>query len=162
MIHALISCFIIIRYRAQILSINAENAKVIYVDYGNEETVTLMSLRFIHDDLVKKLQAQAIKCILNGWESLPRNQQVSNQFESLILEKRLRLRVMDVTPDGLVVDLYEPERLESIKSQMLNMAGIDKKSPSEPNYQDMESQNTTKMSAKINQRYCQIFSFIMI
>ncbi|KOC69222.1 Maternal protein tudor [Habropoda laboriosa] len=138
-------------YRAQILAINADNIKVLYVDYGNEETVTLMSLRLIHDDLVKKLQAQAIKCILNGWELLPSTQEVHNQFELLILEKRLRLRVIDVNIDGIVVDLYEPEKLENIKSQMLHIIGNEKKISESSNYQTMDSQhseNTSKWHKK--------------
>lgn len=144
--------FITIRYRAQILSINTDNARVLYVDYGNEETVTLMSLRQIHDDLVKQLQAQAIKCSLHGWELLPSTQEVSNQFELLILEKRLRLQVLDVNPDGLVVDLFELETMESIKSQMSGMTENNQQFKSESNYRNMENQHTTKISPKINQR----------
>ncbi|XP_017761897.1 PREDICTED: maternal protein tudor [Eufriesea mexicana] len=139
-------------YRAQILSINGDNIKVLYVDYGNEETVSLMSLRLIHDDLVKKLQAQAIQCTLNGWELLPCTQEVHNQFELLILEKRLRIRVLDINLDGTVVDLYEPDQNENIKSQMLHIIGSEKKIISEPlNYQDVESQHSRKMISKINE-----------
>ncbi|CAK9800681.1 Maternal protein tudor [Anthophora plagiata] len=139
-------------YRAKILGINADNIKVLYVDYGNEETVSLMSLRSIRDDLVKKLQAQALKCILNGWELLPSTQEIHNQFEMLILEKRLRLRVIDVTLDGIVVDLYEPEKMENIKSQMLHIIGNEKKTISESsNYQTMDSQHSTKITSKVNQ-----------
>ncbi|XP_043252575.1 tudor domain-containing 6-like isoform X3 [Colletes gigas] len=139
-------------YRARILGINGDNVKVLYVDYGNEETVTSKSLRLMHDNLIKKLEAQAIRCILNGWEVLPCTQEIYNQFELLILEKCLRLKVMDVNSDGLVVELYEPERMESIKSQMLHIIGDDKKFTSESNSQNMENQQPAKMTSKINQR----------
>ncbi|XP_043252574.1 tudor domain-containing 6-like isoform X2 [Colletes gigas] len=138
-------------YRARILGINGDNVKVLYVDYGNEETVTSKSLRLMHDNLIKKLEAQAIRCILNGWEVLPCTQEIYNQFELLILEKCLRLKVMDVNSDGLVVELYEPERMESIKSQMLHIIGDDKKFTSESNSQNMENQQPAKMTSKINQ-----------
>ncbi|XP_076177543.1 protein tudor isoform X2 [Ptiloglossa arizonensis] len=138
-------------YRAQILGINADNVKVLYVDYGNEETVTLRSLRLMHDNLIQKLEAQAIRCILNGWEVLPCTQEIYNQFELLILEKRLRLKVLDVNSDGIIVELYEPESMESIKSQMLRIIGEDKKLISESNSQNVEHQHTANMTSKINQ-----------
>ncbi|CAL7945702.1 unnamed protein product [Xylocopa violacea] len=139
-------------YRAQILGINADNIKVLYVDYGNEETVTLMSLRMICNDLVKKLQAQAIKCSLNGWELLPCSQEVHNQFELLVLEKRLRIKVVDVNKDGIVIDLYEPERNENIKSQLLHIIGTEKLTKNDSlDYQDTDSQNSTRITSKISQ-----------
>ncbi|XP_076380024.1 protein tudor isoform X1 [Megalopta genalis] len=138
-------------YRAQILGVNANNVRVLYVDYGNEETVTVTSLRLMHDDLIKRLEAQAIKCILNDWELFPCTQEVYNKFESLTLEKRLLLRVIDVKPDGLVVDLYEPKTMESIKSQMLHIIEDERKSVTEPNYQSMEKQSTPNISPKSNQ-----------
>ncbi|XP_076751739.1 protein tudor [Xylocopa sonorina] len=139
-------------YRAQILGINADNIKVLYVDYGNEETVTLMSLRMICDDLVKKLQAQAIKCSLNGWELLPCSQEVYNQFELLVLEKRLRIKVVDVNMNGTTIDLYEPEQNENIKSQLLHIIGTGKLIKNDSlDYQDTDSQNSTRTTSKISQ-----------
>ncbi|XP_078047780.1 protein tudor isoform X2 [Augochlora pura] len=139
-------------YRAQILGINASNVRVLYVDYGNEETVTITSLRFMHDDFIKRLEAQAIKCILNGWELFSSTQEVYNKFELLTLEKRLLLRVIDIKPDGLVVDLYEPERMESIKTQMFRIIEDEKKTMvTEPNYQNIEKQTTSNISPKSNQ-----------
>ncbi|KAF3429307.1 hypothetical protein E2986_13268 [Frieseomelitta varia] len=140
-------------YRAQILDINADNIKVLYVDYGNEEIVTLMSLRLIRDDLVKKLPAQAIKCTLNDWELLPCSEEIQNQFELLTLEKRLHLRVVDVTLDGIMVDLYGPEQNKNIKSQMLNLIENEEKIIRKSlNYQNVENQHSTKMASKIDQR----------
>lgn len=139
-------------YRAQILDVNADNIKVLYVDYGNEEIVTLMSLRLIRNDLVKKLPAQAIKCTLNDWELLPCTEEIQNQFELLTLEKRLHLRVVDVTLDGIVVDLYGPEQNKNIKSQMLNLIENEKKIIRKSlNYQNVENQHSTKMASKIDQ-----------
>ncbi|XP_076658151.1 protein tudor isoform X2 [Halictus rubicundus] len=138
-------------YRAQILGIHSTNVKVLYVDYGNEETVNTTSLRLIHDDLVKRLEAQAIRCILNGWELFGCTQEVSNNFELLTLEKRFLLRVVDTKPDGLIVDLYEPERMENIKIQMLSINGNERKSVNEPSYKNVEKQHSPNVSPKINQ-----------
>ncbi|KAG7199166.1 hypothetical protein KM043_018050 [Ampulex compressa] len=107
-------------YRAQILNVIAEKVRVVYVDYGNEETIPVTSLRVIHNDLVEKLQIQAIKCILNGYETLPPSEKICNQFEVLTLEKRLRMMVVQVQCDTVFVDLYDPERMEDIKSQLLS------------------------------------------
>ncbi|XP_076298394.1 protein tudor-like [Lasioglossum baleicum] len=139
-------------YRAQILGVNAANVKILYVDYGNEETVNASYLRFIHDDLIKRLEAQAIKCILHGSELFASTQEISTKFESLTLEKRLLLRVVDTKPDGLIVDLYEPERMESIKTQMLHTGGDERKSVNEPSYQNVEKQRSPNISPNINQR----------
>ncbi|XP_076298392.1 protein tudor-like isoform X2 [Lasioglossum baleicum] len=138
-------------YRAQILGVNAANVKILYVDYGNEETVNASYLRFIHDDLIKRLEAQAIKCILHGSELFASTQEISTKFESLTLEKRLLLRVVDTKPDGLIVDLYEPERMESIKTQMLHTGGDERKSVNEPSYQNVEKQRSPNISPNINQ-----------
>lgn len=99
------------------------------------------------------MPAQAIKCTLNGWELLPCTQEIHNQFELLILEKRLRLRVIDVNLDGIIVDLYGVEQNDNIKSQMLDIIKNQEKIINELNYQDAESQHSTKMTSKIDQRY---------
>lgn len=118
-----------------------------------------MSLRLIRDDLVKKLPAQAIKCTLNDWELLPCSEEIQNQFELLTLEKHLHLRVVDVTLDGIVVDLYGPEQNKNIKSQMLNLIENEEKIIRKLlNYQNVENQHSTKMASKIDQRY--LFFFI--
>ena len=115
-----------------------------------------MSLRLIRDDLIKKLPAQAIKCILNDWELLPCSEEIQNQFELLTLEKRLHLRVVDVTLDGIVVDLYGSEQNKNIKSQMLNL-NEEKIIRKSLNYQNVENQHSTKMASKIDQRYLFFF-----
>lgn len=121
-----------------------------------------MSLRLIRDDLVKKLPAQAMKCTLNDWELLPCSEEIQNQFELLTLEKRLHLRVVDVTLDGIVVDLYEPEQNKNI-SQMLNLIENEEKIIRKSlNYQNVENQHSTKMASKIDQRYLFFFLFIII
>ncbi|XP_020712473.2 maternal protein tudor-like [Athalia rosae] len=94
-------------YRAQILSVSGEQVTVLYVDYGNKETVTVSALRKIHEDLVKNLRCQAISCALNGFQSSESNQEVANQFESLVLERQLTMEVVDVVPNGPIINLLD-------------------------------------------------------
>ncbi|XP_018362719.1 PREDICTED: maternal protein tudor-like isoform X1 [Trachymyrmex cornetzi] len=113
-------------YRAQILGIVGDKVKVVYVDYGNEEVLPVISLRVIHDDLVTKLPAQAIQCALNGYEVLSLDQEVSNHFERLTLEKRFYMKVVAAQPNGLLVDLFEFDTMRSVHPQLLNNLFCDK------------------------------------
>jgi len=106
---------------------------VVYVDYGNEEVLPTVSLRTIHDDLVTSLPAQAIKCALNGYEVLSSDQEVSNHFERLTLEKLFYMKVVAAQPKGLLVDLFEFDTMRSIHPQLLNNLFCDKNSTSTPN-----------------------------
>ncbi|XP_071861857.1 protein tudor isoform X2 [Bombus fervidus] len=112
-------------YRAQILNVNGENIRVLYVDYGNEETVTLKSLRSIRADLVKTLPAQAIKCTLHGNRVIEPTQETHDRFELYTLEKRFHIKVIDVTSNGLVVDLYEKEHNMNILSELFHIVPIE-------------------------------------
>lgn len=129
------------RYRAQILSVTGEQVKVVYVDYGNEEILPTVSLRTIHDDLITGLPAQAVKCALNGYEVLSSDQEVSNHFERLTLEKRFYMKVVAAQPKGLLVDLFEFDTMRSIHPQLLNNLFCDKNSTSSPSG---EIQHSTK------------------
>ncbi|XP_011690886.1 PREDICTED: maternal protein tudor isoform X2 [Wasmannia auropunctata] len=113
-------------YRAQILGIVGDKVKVVYVDYGNEEVLPVISIRAIHDDLVTKLPAQAVKCALNGYEVLSLDQEDSNRFERLTLEKRFYMKVVAAQPNGLLVDLYEFDTMRSVHPQLLNNLFCDK------------------------------------
>ncbi|XP_076476295.1 protein tudor [Bombus vancouverensis nearcticus] len=112
-------------YRAQILDINGEKLKVLYVDYGNEETVTLRSLRSIRANLVKTLPAQAIKCTLHGHRVIQPTQETHDRFESYTLEKRFHIKVIDITSNGLVVDLYEKEHNMNILSELFHIVPVE-------------------------------------
>ncbi|XP_014478410.1 PREDICTED: maternal protein tudor-like isoform X3 [Dinoponera quadriceps] len=131
-------------YRAQILSVNGDKVKVVYVDYGNEETLSIMSLRTIHDDLVTKLPAQAIKCALNGYEVLSPDQEVTNHFERLTLEKRFYMKVVASQPNSVLVDLFEFETMRSVHPQLLNNLFCDKTAENSTSSQNGEIQHSTK------------------
>ncbi|XP_071555768.1 protein tudor isoform X1 [Temnothorax nylanderi] len=131
-------------YRAQILGIVGDKVKVVYVDYGNEEVLPVISLRTIHDDLVTKLPAQAIKCALNGYEVLSLDQEVSNHFERLTLEKRFYMKVVAAQPNGLLVDLFEFDTMRSVHPQLLNNLFCDKTENSTTSSRNEEVQHPVK------------------
>lgn len=103
-----------------------------------------MSLRTIHDDLVTKLPAQAIKCALNGYEVLSMDQQVKEHFEKLTLEQLVHLKVVASQPDGLLVDLFELETKRSIHPQLLNNLFCDKTADNSISSQNGEIQDSAK------------------
>ncbi|XP_025997398.1 maternal protein tudor-like [Solenopsis invicta] len=80
-------------YRAQILAIVNGQIKVVYVDYGNKELLSEVSICAIRDDLIMKLPAQAIQCALNNHESLI-GSEVANLFERLTFEKSFIMKVV--------------------------------------------------------------------
>ncbi|XP_019700708.2 maternal protein tudor isoform X3 [Harpegnathos saltator] len=133
-------------YRAQIVNISGDKVKVVYVDYGNEETLSIMSLRTIHDDLVTKLPAQAIKCALNGYEVLAPDQEITSHFERLTLEKRFYMKVVASQPNSLLVDLFEFETMRSVHPQLLNNLFCDKTAENSTSSQNGEIQHSAKTS----------------
>ncbi|XP_020289417.1 maternal protein tudor isoform X3 [Pseudomyrmex gracilis] len=111
-------------YRAEITNIDGNNIKVFYVDYGNEEELSVMSLRTIHPDLMK-LPAQAIKCALDGYETLAEDSDVTSHFERLVLEKQVYMKVVAAQPEGLLVELFD-NSTKPIHSQLLDNLFCDK------------------------------------
>lgn len=138
--------YFVFRYRAQILGIVGDKVKVVYVDYGNEEILPVISLRTIHDDLVAKLPAQAVKCALNGYEVLSLDQEVSNHFERLTLEKQFYMKVVAAQPNGLLVDLFEFDTMRSVHPQLLNNLFCDKTENSTTSSRNEEVQHSAKMN----------------
>ncbi|XP_032689380.1 maternal protein tudor-like isoform X3 [Odontomachus brunneus] len=139
-------------YRAQIVSVNGNEVRVVYVDYGNEETLSIMSLRTIHDDLVTKLPAQAIKCALNGYEVLSPDQEVINHFETLTYEKNFFMKVVASQPNNLLVDLFELDTMRSIHPQLFNNPFCDKTAENSTSSQNGEIQHAKTSNSHDIQR----------
>lgn len=111
-------------YRVKILKIQEDQVSVLYVDYGNEETVSKNQLRNIRRDLVAKMPCQAILCTLNGFANRPSNKELDTEFENLVFEKRLSMLVMNAQPSGLVVDLFDimTTPAKCIHTQLIKMS----------------------------------------
>ena len=54
------------------------------------------------------------------------DQEVSNHFERLTLEKRFYMKVVAAQPNGLLVDLFEFDTMRSVHPQLLNNLFCDK------------------------------------
>lgn len=106
-------------------------------------------MRVIHNDLVTKLPAQAIKCILRGYDTLPTGEECYNQFEMLILEKSLYMAVIDVLPGCLLVDLYDPEIRDDIKNLLHRLFPSEKNSSIKSNSHECEHQSSIKVPKKM-------------
>jgi hypothetical protein len=85
--------------------------KVFYVDYGNQEVVSINNIRTIPFELIKILPKQAIKCCLNEFQSEEFNKELTMNFESLVLEERLNLIVLNNNQHIVTVDLFDKENL---------------------------------------------------
>lgn len=99
--------------------------EVMYVDYGNKETVIYDPfnpdgmLREIDESYVKALEPQAIECKLVGFEE--ECDQQSKIFNELVFSKDVIVSVVEVQNDGLLVKLFDPKSGECIGSKIREM-----------------------------------------
>ena len=111
-------------YRVKILNIQGDKVSVLYVDYGNEESVSRNQLREIRKDFVAKMPSQAILCVLNGFQNRASNKELDTEFENLVFEKRLSMLVKNAQPTCLIVDLFDIMATppKSIHAQLIKMS----------------------------------------
>ncbi|XP_063237654.1 tudor domain-containing 6-like isoform X2 [Bacillus rossius redtenbacheri] len=93
-------------YRALVLSPGATEVSVSYVDYGNTDVVGVGDLREISPVLAEALEPQAVRCCLKGFQGdiLP---ELTNTFEQLVLDKVLRMVVVQLVESTAIVELYD-------------------------------------------------------
>lgn len=105
-------------YRAQIISVKNDIIKVIYIDYGNEETVRSNSLKTITEDLVTVLKSQAIKCTLKGFHGRSGDSKLLNRFEQKVMSSTMILSVEQKLTNSYIVDLLDVQTLQSVALQL--------------------------------------------
>jgi hypothetical protein len=94
-------------YRAKILSLSSSLVEIMYVDYGNKDSVPLSSLKCIDPNYVTVLNTQAIPCCLSGFQENV-NEDLAVKFEEITLDKTLTMLVKDKLPnDTMIVELYD-------------------------------------------------------
>ncbi|XP_069701642.1 uncharacterized protein tud isoform X2 [Periplaneta americana] len=94
-------------YRAKILSSSSGLVEVMYVDYGNTDSVPLSCLQRIDPNLVQILKTQALPCCLSGFQENT-DDDLGVRFEEMTLEKTLTMVVVDkLQNDRLLVELYD-------------------------------------------------------
>ncbi|XP_011501668.1 PREDICTED: maternal protein tudor [Ceratosolen solmsi marchali] len=99
-------------YRASVIDkVDNESVHVFYVDYGNQEVISINNIRVIPFELIKALPKQAIKCSLNRFQSGAIDKDLIMNFESLVLEERLILIVLNNHQNTVIVDLFDEKNL---------------------------------------------------
>ncbi|XP_023246268.1 maternal protein tudor isoform X2 [Copidosoma floridanum] len=95
-------------YRASVLELVQNNRiKVFYVDFGNEEIVSISSLRAISKHLIDILSKQAIRCCLCGIHTQLVNQELVKNFKAVVLEEHLSMTIQDIVSGVVLVHLHD-------------------------------------------------------
>ncbi|XP_043284054.1 tudor domain-containing 6 isoform X2 [Venturia canescens] len=93
--------------RAEVKSITDKSATVFYVDHGYEETVPLTYIKSLMDTNLLKLRAQAIRCILNNYDTEITTKELDDGLRAEIIGRNVAMIVQKVTSTGPIVDLYD-------------------------------------------------------
>ena len=104
-------------YRAKVLGVQGNNVSVLYVDYGNSETLSLSRLKTLNSKF-HSLPIQAINCSLSG-DVIGVS---DSQFLELVSEKEFTARVIAVRGGVTVVDLVSKETDMSISNILVKEA----------------------------------------
>ncbi|XP_008191203.2 maternal protein tudor isoform X2 [Tribolium castaneum] len=95
-------------YRSQIVEVlGAGQVKVHYVDYGNEEVVSMNLLKPIEGKQLTKMRPQAIECCLNGYQNMEPDLERDNLLEELILEHEFTMKVVEMQGKKALVELID-------------------------------------------------------
>lgn len=106
---------IIFRHRVSVTDIIDHNkVKVFYVDFGNEEVITIDNLRTIPPEIVSMVPKQALKCRLDLTGDSGEN--LSARFKNLVTNKRLSIKILKTYPQVTFVQLSDDKNVLSINS----------------------------------------------
>ena len=112
-------------YRAKIKDIKGQNARVFFIDYGNEDTVSVGTLKQLREKYTV-LPSQAIECCLanikpNGvsWSS-----SACTRFRSLYSDKELQIQSLSRKGDTHSVELGDVGKRGGIIGQILVQTGF--------------------------------------
>ncbi|XP_063903150.1 maternal protein tudor isoform X3 [Zophobas morio] len=95
-------------YRSQIVeALGGGKAKVQYVDYGNEEIVSISLLKPIEGRQLTILRPQAIECCLNGYQNMEPDEERDNLLEELILEQEFTMKVVEMQGKKALIELID-------------------------------------------------------
>ena len=96
-------------YRAKVLEVQGDYVSVLYIDYGNSETLSLSRLKVLNSKF-HSLPSQAIDCLLSGnFTGI-----ADTQFQDLVSEKEFTAKVISVKSGVAVLDLVSKETNQSI------------------------------------------------
>ncbi|PFX27913.1 Tudor domain-containing protein 1 [Stylophora pistillata] len=102
-------------YRAKVLDVNGSNVSVLYIDYGNSETLSSSRLKLLNSKFYH-LAAQAIECSLSGTF----RESSDKIFLELVSEKEFTARIVNVRSGVAEVDLISKDTNQSVSSIYVN------------------------------------------
>ena len=102
-------------YRAKVIDVQGSNISVLYIDYGNSETVSLSRLKVLNSKF-HSLAGQAIECSLSGNV----RDLFDNTFLELVSEKEFTARILTVKSLVAEVDLVSKDTNQSVSSILVN------------------------------------------
>ncbi|XP_059173554.1 uncharacterized protein LOC131954068 isoform X2 [Physella acuta] len=88
-------------YRAKILSITGNSSLVLFVDYGNKETIALQNIR-VMTPAIASVPVMAYECSLHGIEAASWPDKAIEMFESLVMDEELDCTFVTATSVKLV------------------------------------------------------------
>ncbi|KAH9496218.1 hypothetical protein Btru_010525 [Bulinus truncatus] len=95
-------------YRAKVKKIDSNKVRVMYIDYGNSEDITIDCLQHLPDsDLVVNTPALAIKCALRKPNAADWKPDATEQLESLLDCSVLKVKIVGHEVGQCVVDLCD-------------------------------------------------------
>ncbi|XP_015114623.1 maternal protein tudor isoform X2 [Diachasma alloeum] len=94
-------------YRAKVIRSSGNQVTVHYVDYGNNELISISALRAVGGEVLTRIPALAIRCALNDFQGKGLLEEVDNLFEKMVMDKVLEMVVLDHHAEGIVVKLFD-------------------------------------------------------
>ena len=120
-------------YRAKVLEVQGSNVSVLYIDYGNSETLSLSRLKALNSKF-HSFPSQAIDCSFSG----NCHGASDAQFQELVSEKEFLARVETVRNGVSVVDLVSKETNQSISNILSKEENQESASPSTCNVPNLQ------------------------
>ena len=96
-------------YRAKVLEVKGNSVSVLYIDYGNSETLSLSRLKVLNSKF-QNLPSQAIECSLSGNFKGASDE----KFVELVSEKEFSAKVLNINGGVAVVDLVSKDTNQSV------------------------------------------------
>jgi tudor domain-containing protein 1/4/6/7 len=128
-------------YRAKILSVTGDSAEVLYIDYGNSETVSVGQLKKLQSKHCE-LHAVAFKCHLSGVNPVEGSDWSADaiaKLEELIMEQELKCKIVALRGDVYEVELTNGEDTR-VGEQLISsgLAKVAVKKPETPRPQQQQ------------------------
>ncbi|XP_052057954.1 uncharacterized protein LOC127698468 isoform X6 [Mytilus californianus] len=109
-------------YRAEILNIKGDDLEVLFVDYGNTETVSKLSAKSIKTQYYS-MPIQGIKCLLNNVKPNGNSwsEKSNDDFSTSTTDKNMELKFISLLSGTYEVELKDSETNDDIAVKLVEM-----------------------------------------